>query len=229
VELFDVLDECARRATEEDLAPLLHIECHGDEDGFQLADGSVVDWLELKPALTSVNIAMQLNLMVIVAACTGGSLAKAVSVTERAPLWGLIGPTKAISPNALEAAYGALYRELLCSKSPSKAVQALDAIAEPGMFWRATAQGLFEAAWRLYRQERCTPEMLRDRSLRLQDELLQRTGKAIPPESIVKALLEREPHSFDRFCKTFFMHDLYPSHAERFNVPYVALASPHVG
>ena len=31
-------------AAEEDVLPMLHIECHGSEDGLELADGSFVEW-----------------------------------------------------------------------------------------------------------------------------------------------------------------------------------------
>src|SRR5690606_33260348 len=136
---------------------------------FQLADGSLVDWMELKPALAQVNVAMELSLRVIVAACTGGALAKAVTVTDRAGLWGLIGPTKSISPAELEGSYRAFYTELLVTKSPSAAIKALEAKSVPGMFWRATAQGLFQAAWDGYRSTYCTPEQLHLRSLRMKE------------------------------------------------------------
>jgi hypothetical protein len=69
-EFLAVLSECADRATEDDVIPMLHVEYHGCEQGFQFADHSVLDWPEIKGPLTNLNIATKMNLMVAVAACT---------------------------------------------------------------------------------------------------------------------------------------------------------------
>lgn len=219
-DLFRTLDECCARASKEDLAPLLHIECHGDDFGFQLADGSIVDWAELKRPLTEINVAMRLNLMVVVAACTGGALARIVDITDRAPVWGLIGPTKTVLPAELESVYGAFYRTLLRTKSPAEAVRELDRMSSPGLFWRATAQGLFETAWTLYRENYCTADVLETRVQRMQ-ERARVLGLHVPSvDELKKVLAQSEPQSFERFHRVFFMQDIYSEHRHRFNVPY---------
>ena len=143
-ELIQCISMCRMNADEQDIIPMLHIECHGDEDGFQFADGSLADWDELKLPITELNVATRLNLLIAVAACTGGALGKVVRMSDRAPFWGLIGPTKTLTAATLERAYRALYLTLLSTKSPAKAVEAMDAATEPGLFWRTTSQGLFE-------------------------------------------------------------------------------------
>src|SRR2546422_669733 len=54
--------------------PLLHIECHGADDttGIILADRSFIAWAELKPYLTTINIATHCNLLIVLGACYGG-------------------------------------------------------------------------------------------------------------------------------------------------------------
>ena len=83
---FSTFDQLARTSVD-GFMPLLHFECHGSEDGFELSDGSFIEWAKLKEPLTQLNIVTGLNLMVCVAACTGGALLKVVTALDRAPLW----------------------------------------------------------------------------------------------------------------------------------------------
>jgi hypothetical protein len=158
--LVECLARATDRASQDDVLPMLHIECHGNEHGLELADGSFVNWVELKQPITDLNIATRLNLMVAVAACTGGALINAVQISDRAPFWGLIGPTQELSASDLEKAFRALYLTLLSSKSPAKGVAAMNDASGAGLFLRTTSQGLFQKAWSMYKKNHCTPEEL---------------------------------------------------------------------
>jgi hypothetical protein len=85
-----------REIKEAGLLPLIHLEGHGfdDESGLKLPDGPHCPWSKLKELITPLNVAMGLNLMLVMATCYGGSFATAIRTTDRAPLWGLIGPTR---------------------------------------------------------------------------------------------------------------------------------------
>ncbi len=222
-EFIQCIIKCRKSVDEQDIIPMLHIECHGDEDGFQFADGSLADWEELKLPITELNVATRLNLMIAVAACTGGALAKVVRMSDRAPFWGLIGPTRTLTAGELEKAYSALYLTLLSTKSAAKAVEAMDAATKPGLFWRTTSQGLFEKAWAGYKKEYCNAEALEVRAKRMRGRLEQLSDKAPPTTDEIKIhLANHEPKAFARFRGTFFMCDLVPEHSSRFPVEYVA-------
>ena len=215
--------KCRKEAEEQDIVPMLHIECHGDEDGFQFADGSLADWDKLKLPITELNIATGLNLMVAVAACTGGALAKVMRMGDRAPFWGLIGPTQTLSAGELEKAYAALYLTLLSTKSPAKAIEAMDRATKPGMFWRTTSQGLFEKVWTGYKKEHCTAAALELRANRMRDRLQQAGVSSLPStDELRSGLVDHEPIAFERYRQTFFMCDLFPEHSTRFPIEYVA-------
>lgn len=221
-ELIEQISKCRKDVVERDIIPMLHIECHGDEDGFLFADGSLADWETLKLPITELNVATRLNLMIAVAACTGGALAKVLRMSERAPFWGLIGPTSTVKASALEKAYLALYLTLLSTKSPAKAVEAMDAETEPGLFWRTTAQGLFEKGWAGYKKEHSSPEALEVRAKRMQERFKQFSEKSPPTvEELKIRLVNYEPKAFERYRATFFMYDLFPEHQTRFPVQYV--------
>jgi hypothetical protein len=222
-ELIQCILKCRKDADEQDIVPMLHIECHGDEDGFQFADGSLADWDELKLAITGLNIATRLNLMIAVAACTGGALAKVIRMGDRAPFWGLIGPTQTLTAGELEKAFSALYLTLLSTKSPAKAVQAMDGATKPSLFWRTTSQGLFEKVWAGYKKEHCSAAALELRAKRMRERLLQAAASPLPTTDELKSrLIGHEPIAFERYRQTFFMCDLFPEHSNRFPVEYVA-------
>ncbi len=221
-ELIQCILQCRIDAYEQDVIPMLHIECHGDDDGFQLADGSLVDWAELKLPITGLNVATRLNLLIAVAACSGGALAKMITMSDRAPFWGLIGPTGALPAGELERAYSALYLTLLSSKTPAKAVEAMDAATKPGLLWRTTSQGLFESAWAGYKKQYCSPDALEIRAKRMRQQLEQQSYEPLPTvEELKTRLLDHEPTAFERFRATYFMYELFPEHSSRFPVKYV--------
>jgi hypothetical protein len=215
--LLQCIDGTIEAAKSDDVIPMLHIECHGDEDGFALADGTFFDWDELKEPLTRLNVACRLNLLIAVAACTGGALGKIVRMSDRAPFWGLIGPTRTLSAGELEKAYRALYVTLISTRSPSEAVNAMDACTSQGSFWRTTAQRLFGEGWSRYKRIHCTQEALELRAHRMRDQLSHIPEHMRPSiDELKNRLLMHEPIAHHRFHRTFFMHDLYPEHSVRF-------------
>lgn len=213
-EFLEILEQCRCLAVSDDISPLLHIECHGDEDGLQFADGSLLDWPELRLPFVELNLATKLNLMVVVAACSGAAIAKMVSVGERAPFWGMIGPTVSVTPSQLEEPFKEFYSELLCSGSPQAAIEVFEKSAAD-LYWRSTAQGLFEAVWRGYKEHLCTPEALRQRAARMNSR-----APHLTEEKCLELLRTHEPQSFERFRTTFFMCDLYPENEKRFQLQY---------
>lgn len=219
--LIQCIGECRKRAIAQDIIPMLQIECHGDEDGLSFADESLLYWPELKTPLTELNVATRLNLMVAVAACSGATIAKVVYMSDRAPFWGMIGPTKPLKPMDLEKAYSALYLTLLSAKSPKKAIEAFDKAAEPEMFWRTTSQGLFNKGWSTYKTRFCNEEAIESRVKRMRKFAKEKSIKPLPTLNDLKAnLVAYEPVAFERFWKTFFMLDLFPEHASRFPIEY---------
>lgn len=219
-DLFALLSNVERLAIEEQLLPLLHFECHGNEDGIQLADGSPLAWKDLKPYLTAINVATKLNLMVVMSSCSGGGLTQSLELSDRAPVWGLIGPTRAISFGESEAHFGAFYREMFRTASPAAGVNALNKQAEEGLYWRTTAEGFFYAVWNAYKTRLFTPEQLERRAVRMQKRAAVLGRPVLSKSEMLQKLIKSEPDSFDAFRNKFFMIDLFPHHMDRFDVTY---------
>lgn len=213
-EFLRVISESATLAESNDVYPMLHIECHGDEDGFQFADGSLLDWPELKTPLATLNQAMHLNLMIAVAACVGAAITKVITMGDRAPFWGVIGPIKSVYPSELEEPFKALYLTLIETKSPEQAIESFKSKAGD-LYWRTTAQGLFAKGWRHYKEVYCNPK-----ALEIRGERMHQTAPHLSKQVCINRLLSHEPAAFERYRRTFFMCDLFPEHIERFRVTY---------
>jgi len=59
--------------TYEGLVPILHISAHGDSEGIQLSDGTVIPWANLRQLLVPINTALNNGLLVCLSCCEGYS------------------------------------------------------------------------------------------------------------------------------------------------------------
>lgn len=220
--LVQTIGQLRVRTEAGEILPLLHIEAHGCDDGLALSSGEEVWWASLKQILIPLNIATRLNLMLVLASCSGGTFAKALRVADRAPIWGLIGPTKPLSAIQVQGDFGAFYRTLFETLSPSKALTVLNANAPGGLYYRTTAEGFFYKVWRAYRKEHCTPAQLDFRARRMYKKV-KRAGVAHKPSvgHLRRNLVRMERESFEKFRDAFFMYDIFPEHAARFQVTSV--------
>ena len=219
--LFYYLEQFRLHSEQNDAFPLIHIESHGYENGLELADRSLVSWESLKEALIPLNVAMHLNLMVVLASCYGGTFIKALQLSDRAPVWGLIGPKQTISSGEVETDFGTFYRTLFSTGSPREAVDALNHVSTPSIYVRTTAEGFFYRVWRGYKDKHCTPQMLKARARRMREHAKEL--KLVPQVKVSefkKRLIQDEPNLFNKYRDTYFMCDLYPENQQRFSVTY---------
>lgn len=213
-----LLEHLVTAVTEFPIAPILHIECHGSVDGLAFADGSTLTWLELKPKLTELNIAMKLSLLVVVSACEGSAITRTLGLIDRAPLWGLIGPRRIMGPDELYEPYLAFYETLLRTKSAPEAVDALRN-ALPDVYVFRTAEWTFQYIWNHYQKTHETAEARLERAAYLYPLLPEAMDRPTVQE-IAEIFRVRNPEFFSRFRRRFFMCDLFPEHEQRFNVRY---------
>ena len=70
-ELLGYLEELRADVVRSGSGLVLHIECHGDAHYMELADGSHVAWSELRDILVPINIASRMNVILVLACCSG--------------------------------------------------------------------------------------------------------------------------------------------------------------
>ena len=204
--------------------PVLHIECHGSTDttGLVLADNSFIGWHQIKPVLTAINVATRCNLFVALAACYGAYLSQIILPTDRAPLWGMMGPTESAKPTDLLGSFFAFYSTLLASLDGDKALAALvSANARVANYYFVSAEGFFRKAYANYLANYSTEKGYWNRAKRLRTRLRDMGLRKRPSLSeLQQQLKSTELPSFNKYHRQFFMIDLFPENSERFSVRF---------
>ncbi|TDT43594.1 hypothetical protein DES49_1418 [Halospina denitrificans] len=80
---------------------MIHIDCHGDTEGLQLADNSFIKHEKLRKKLMKINISSCLNLCVTIAACHGLYSSTIAAVLDRAPFLILVSCPTIISQRTI--------------------------------------------------------------------------------------------------------------------------------
>lgn len=215
-----VIGQCTELARRDPYVPLLHLECHGSQEVLQFADGSQASWTEIKEALTPLNIATRLNLVAVISACDGSALAGAVRVTERAPVWGLIGPNRKMFASDLETAFIAFYETYLRTESSEEAADAMRATDCEGTFMVMSSEAIYRIVLAAYRANYGSREVCLERARNMLAQA-QEQGIELPQsaEEIAEMMERLDPEIIEEYRRKFFMIDLYPEHAERFMPP----------
>jgi hypothetical protein len=224
VGISEILDEIKNNG----LNPWLHLDGHGlsDQSGFQLSGGTACSWVQLKELITPLNIALGLNLVLILSTCFGGSFASAIRTVDRAPVLGLIGPTREVTIGEIERAFPAFYRTFFESLSLKKAIDALNTGAPKGLYYRTTATQFFYDVWASYKKVQCTEEEIENRARRMYREAKKQNLPRTPSIGQLKRLLRsQESRLFEKYRDTYFMYDIDELNRDRFPVTYIEAES----
>lgn len=216
-EFIEVVNSIRERVLDCGKTPLLHIECHGSEDGLQFADGSCLSWLEMQGPLALLNASTGFNLIVVVAACEGFQILNTIDPKCAAPAWGFIGPTQPVSPTQILDAYKPFYREIIGYEDPVAALEALRASTSEKIFSTTTTIGLFKKSWKRLEEN----YIAGDKLFKWAEDLSKKTndlpvGKEISPEEMDIIILQKLRTYHEEAWETFFMHKLVPSNTTRF-------------
>lgn len=221
--MLEALNELRTEALENNLLPWIHIDAHGldDESGFCTSDGNHVSWEQFKKLITPINVATELNLVVVFASCYGASFASSIRATDRAPVLALFGPMHEVTAGAVDADFPAFYRAFTEELSLGRALAALMQRTEVDLYYGTTAEMFFFDMWKAYKQNCCTRTAMRKRVKKIRKGLIR--GQRVPVPSVksaLKVMKDEEPNLFAEYRDTYFMNDLYPNNRERFDVSY---------
>lgn len=172
----------------------LHIECHGSQEGIQLADGSLMPWSRLSPLLANINRASRMNLLVWLACCYGGYFVLACRYHETVPFAAIVGPGNEIEPYTLLAFASSFYTELCRTRDVTEALTIAGAVKPDIAYSNFTAVGVFRVA-------------------------LAARIRGTAPESRAHVRAIEEP-LFDQLRRKFFALDEFPANADRFAITY---------
>jgi hypothetical protein len=172
----------------------LHTECHGDKDGIQLADGSLMSWDRLRPLLANIHLASRMNLIFWLASCYGGYFVLACRYHETVPFTVIVGPGNKIDESTLLAFTCTFYTELFKTRDVTEALTVAGAVRPDISYINFSAVGVFRVA-------------------------LAARIRRTPPESRAQTRVTEEP-LFDQWRRRFFALDEFPENAGRFAITY---------
>ena len=220
-DLRNALADLTLQADSRGLKPWMHLEAHGldNEQGFVLAGGEACSWRSLKEMLVPLNVATGLNLLLFLAACYGGSFARAIETTDRAPVLGLVGPTRSIMSHELEVDFKAFYHTFFETQSLRDAMTVLT--RSGNFYYRTTAESFFYSVWVHYKQNYCTPGAIRGRARDMYRKIKEEGNIRIAGVGALERLIRsKEVEQFEKFRDAYFMYDLDEANRTRFTVTY---------
>jgi hypothetical protein len=224
-EFLAVLIDIEKKARINAFSPVLHIDAHGskDHEGIIFSSDEFCGWSDLKPYFININIATKLNLLIVLSLCYGAHFSEHLVPPDRAPCWGLVGPTKAIGSDSLLKSFSAFYREIFETGDGNEAVRQLnkDVSVNDIDYYFTTAAGFFKNVYMKYIKERCSKEAYAQRARKLRKRLKRSNVQKLPSIGELRRQYKySQRDDFERFREKFFMIDLFPENAERFNVQY---------
>jgi hypothetical protein len=203
------------------VAPILHIECHGDDAGLgNGASDEKILWDELRPLLQALNLASECNLLVFIAACEGFAGIKALTEGPRAAAAVLIGPASPLDTDQLAAATDTFYSEFARGNAHLQTV--VDAMnAQCGVHFEPELMALlaFEAT-----VERMVVDARDERRFERMERMRARLSDAGKSTEAMSHFDEITAKAAQHTWDILFMLDRYPSNASRFGVDIVGLA-----
>lgn len=204
--------------------PMLHFECHGNEDGLGTADGDLIEWDELRKVCIEINHGCRLNLVVVLAACNGIYFMRTAEQLDRAPFWAVIGPETEVNEDDVESDFGAFYTKLFESLDGSAAVLALNRGLSRAnrQYHFSSIEAIFLRAYVAYHRDHCTGEGLRKRTEELlrvlmQDPNVRQKGEAWARQHVQGRLSKGdEEEGFNGIKSRYFFLEDFPENADRF-------------
>lgn len=168
-----IIDDCKNN----NRWPILHIDSHGCSKGIETASHELITWAELKPYLCALNEISRLNLLVVMAACNGMDLAKVILPTDRAPVWGIIGPPHPVQAGRVIDGFKAFYNKFFDTYDGSEALNSLNSSPDVKEwdFCFINAESFFVYVYKNYMESLCTEAALVERSKKIVRKLI--TGR----------------------------------------------------
>ena len=161
------IDDLLGEVQKGDLIPWIHLEGHGldNKSGFCTQNRNPLSWKRFRELITPLNIKTELNLVVVLASCFGANFAKALEVTDRAPVLALVGPIREVKAGQLEMDFKSFYKALFEDFSLGRAVNSLGKDSRRDLYYATDANMFFYDVWKNYKSEHCTNTALKGRAL----------------------------------------------------------------
>jgi hypothetical protein len=221
-DLQDACIELLSEAESNNCRPWIHFDGHGNqnEDGAHAANGEFISWMTFRDCITPINTQTNIGVVLTLSACFGGSFARSMRTTDRAPVLALIGPSTAALAGDLKLDFQSFHSKVFESKSILDAIAALTANAGDHLYYHTSVKWFFYEVWASYKLNQCNEKAIRARAVALRKKLKNTDARVPGVASVIRLLKREEEAHFDKYRDNFFMVDLFPENFDRFEVTY---------
>jgi len=224
-EFINIIKNLTEQAQNSYSFPVLHIEAHGSSDhqGIVLQSNEFMSWTDLKPYFINLNIATKMNLLLVFSLCHGAHFTRHLNPSDRAPCWGLVGPTKALGSSDLLRSFSAFYKEVFVSGEAGVAIDKLNEYApDKGIdYYFTTSTTFFINVYKNYLRKHCTEEAYDKRARSMRKKLKKSDIPKVPSVGELRRKLKlTQKDFFEKYRTNYFMIDLFPENKNRFKVSY---------
>ncbi len=124
------------------LIPILHISAHGNSEGIQLSDGTVIPWVVLRQLLYPINTALNNSLIVCLSCCEGYSGTRMAMFIEDEgyPFYAIVANSRKPFWSDAAVAYSTFYHLLAKGELIGNAVDAMRIASGDLTFFIETAE-----------------------------------------------------------------------------------------
>jgi hypothetical protein len=222
----ELMGSLIQSAKNSGMLPIVHIECHGDEDELQFADGSCMSYLRVSRLLLQLNRATSLNLVASFAACFGGYFLRQMELLRRCPVRLMIGPTEEVTPHELRTGFITFYKTIFDTLSISDAQSRIEVMTlSNGMWVVETAEGWYFRVAANHLVTECSKVALKRRARDIHERKTRLVGSSGWSEREIYFRLRAHTRKMllDRYYRRFFMVHPIPANAERFREARIEL------
>jgi len=126
----------------EGMIPILHISAHGNSEGVQLSDKTVIPWAILRQFLAPINTALNHGLLICLSCCEGYSGTRMAMFIEDEgyPFYAIVANSEEPLWSDTAVAYSAFYHLLSKGEFIVDAVKAMRIASGNQTFWVETAE-----------------------------------------------------------------------------------------
>jgi len=221
-ELIAHLNNLTKDAIANEVFPILQIEAHGSEDKNSLVlTKGIISWRELEPHLRALNIAMKCNLLIVMATCFGAFATAAISLLDRAPFWGIVGPVNITYEDQILSSLTNFYTSIYRGETPKELFKSINSLPVESQLKFLTCEWLFIKAYKYYINNLCSEELIDIRIRRLKEKHLAQGTVDIPEDDVIRDYLTPKGKTqFESWLGKFFMVDLFPENNNKISVKY---------
>jgi len=232
-DFLNVLSRIEQQVERTNKFPIIHLCMHGDQTGIELMNGDCVDWIEMRDALTSINIKCRNNLFLTLAVCGGIYLMTLITTVVdghigRSPFWGFIGHENNVSQGWSFIAFYEFYKTLSKESDFHLAFKRLNNCHTENQlnhFGFVDSEYVFKKIYTHYKRVNCDSEALKVRAKAIIRN--SGNGRKLPGmtrnrslKQIQFEIIEYSKQHIIEMWERFFMVDLYPDNKKRFPFRY---------